>query len=100
MDQLTEQVMQMVSSQLAVPLDRITAETTFEELNIDSLHVIELGLLVEERYNIAIPNESVRGFKTLGDVIRFVHSQVDAPAQGPAVTVDGRATSPALAPAE
>lgn len=50
----------------------LTPETTFDELQIDSLDKINLTFEVEELYNIAIPDDSLNSLRTIGDVIQGV----------------------------
>jgi acyl carrier protein len=46
--------------------------TTFDELQIDSLDKINLSFAVEEMFSIEIPDESLNSLKTVGDVVRGV----------------------------
>jgi acyl carrier protein len=62
----------------------VTPETTFEELNIDSLDKINISFEVEEAYEIAIPDESLGSLKTVGDVIEGVRKLVAAKSAGAA----------------
>lgn len=88
MNDVTETVMEMVSKELSVERGRLTPSTTFQELDADSLRIIELGLTMEERFGVNIPDETFRTFNCLGDLIEFVESR-RAAAITPALAVAG-----------
>lgn len=67
-----------------IPADKITLETTFEELNIDSLDKINISFEVEEAFDIAIPDDALGSLKTVGDVVRGVDQLVAAKVSGSA----------------
>jgi acyl carrier protein len=54
-------------------------DSTFEELQIDSLDKINLSFAVEEMFSIEIPDESLNSLKTVGDVVRGVESLLATP---------------------
>jgi acyl carrier protein len=47
-------------------------DSTFEELQIDSLDKINLSFEVEEIFKIEIPDDSLNSLKTVADVVRGV----------------------------
>jgi acyl carrier protein len=49
-------------------------DSTFDELQIDSLDKINLSFAVEEMFSIEIPDDSLNSLKTVGDVVRGVES--------------------------
>jgi len=53
--------------------DGIAYETRlFEDLGLDSLDKVELGLHIEGEYEIDIPDEEVKRWETFGDVVQSV----------------------------
>jgi acyl carrier protein len=61
-------------------------ESTFDELQIDSLDKINLSFAVEEMYGIEIPDENLNSLKTVGDVVRGVEQLRAAQSPGAAHT--------------
>lgn len=50
----------------------ITADTTFEELALDSLDTVELVMNMEDSFNVSIEmNESI---KTVGDLLQVIEN--------------------------
>lgn len=50
--------------------DKITAATTFKELGLDSLDVVDLVMKIEEEFGISIPMNG--NLQTIGDVADFI----------------------------
>ena len=63
-----EKVKGIVAEQLGVETDEITLETSFDDLNADSLDVVEL-IILEEEFDIEIPDEDAEKIKTVGDAV-------------------------------
>ena len=78
MDDTTQRCIAIIAKAKNIPADTITLDTTFEELNIDSLDKINISFEVEEAFDIAIPDESLGSLKTVGDVVRGVDQLVAA----------------------
>jgi acyl carrier protein len=51
---------------------QITSEATFEELDIDSLDLVELAQIVEDEYGVVLKGEDMKELKTVGDVVNLI----------------------------
>jgi acyl carrier protein len=80
MDDIAQRCISIIAKAKNIPVDTITLETTFEELNIDSLDKINISFEVEEAFEIAIPDDALGSLKTVGDVVRGVEQLVAAKA--------------------
>jgi acyl carrier protein len=58
--------------------DQITRESTFEELDIDSLDLVELAQIVEDEYGVVLKGEDMKDLQTVGDAIDLIVSKADA----------------------
>ncbi len=54
---------------------QITRESTFEELDIDSLDLVELAQIVEDEYGVVLKGEDMKELKTVGDAIELIASR-------------------------
>lgn len=45
--------------------------TTFEELDVDSLDLVELVRSLEDSYGIQVPDERLDGVESVGDAVRL-----------------------------
>ncbi len=52
--------------------DQITRTATFEELDIDSLDLVELAQVVEDEYGVVLKGEDMKELKTVGDAIDMI----------------------------
>ena len=73
MDQVASTIIEMVAKSKQLDAAALSPETTFDELEIDSLDKINLSFEVEERFKIAIPDDSLNSLRSIGDVIAGVH---------------------------
>ena len=50
----------------------IARGSTFEDLDVDSLDLVELAQIVEDEFGVELDGDSVKDVKTVGDVIDLV----------------------------
>lgn len=68
-----EKIQQIIAEKLSIDIEEITVEASFlEDLNADSLDIVELIMALEDELEMEIPDEDVEGFKTVGDVVEYV----------------------------
>lgn len=76
MSTVAEKVKKIVVDQLAVPEEQVTEDARFiEDLNADSLDIVELIMALEEEFSAEIPDEEAEKLKTVGDAIKFIESK-------------------------
>jgi acyl carrier protein len=71
----TEQVEARVVETLASfgpDADQISRGSTFEELDIDSLDLVELAQVVEDEYGVVLKGEDMKDLKTVGDAVDLI----------------------------
>lgn len=67
----------MISRQLDIDIERITLETEMgDELGADSLDLVELLMTAEEEFMIKFEEETLKEFKTVGDVVRYIEDSI------------------------
>lgn len=54
--------------------EQVTRSATWEELDIDSLDLVELAQIAEEEFGVALRTEDVKELKTVGEVVDRVRS--------------------------
>ena len=70
-----EKFVEILADQLDVDKDTITPETKIaEDLNADSLDVVEMLMAIEDEFNIKIPDEEIENFKTVNDVVEYIQN--------------------------
>ena len=62
---------------LKVDPAKVTEEATFaDDLEADSLDVVELVMALEEKLDISIPEEDLEGIKTVGEALNVIAAKV------------------------
>jgi acyl carrier protein len=68
-EELTERVRKIIASAQHLPQEKITPDSTFAELGIDSLDGINILFAVESEFNINIPDDAAQNIRSVRDVI-------------------------------
>ena len=51
----------------------VTPEKSFvDDLDIDSLSMVEIAVQTEDKYGVKIPDEDLAGLRTVGDVVSYI----------------------------
>jgi len=68
-----DQIVSIVSEQLSISKDEITLESSFiDDLQADSLDLVELGMKFEEEFGVSIPDEDYETLRTVGDAVEYI----------------------------
>ncbi|HAH97137.1 MAG TPA: acyl carrier protein [Firmicutes bacterium] len=72
------QVKELVVQQLGVDEEQVTISASFiEDLQADSLDIVELVMALEERFNIQIPDEDAEKIVTVGDAVNYIKDNLN-----------------------
>ncbi|MBE6062163.1 MAG: acyl carrier protein [Clostridium butyricum] len=68
-----ERIQAIIADKLSIDEASVTMDASFiEDLNADSLDIVELIMALEDELDMEIPDEDVENFKTVGDVVNYV----------------------------
>ena len=70
-----EKIVSYLSSQLDIPAEKITMDTTFESLGIDSLDVVEMVMDLESELGVELEMEDQK-ITTFQELADFVESKL------------------------
>ena len=71
-------VKQMLVDELSVNPDEVTESAELiNDLGINSLELADLILLCEEKFDLEISEDDVRGFVTVSDVVAYLTEKTD-----------------------
>jgi acyl carrier protein len=77
MSQIESTVKDIVVDQLDAKAGEVTRQTSFQDdLQADSLAIVELVLALEERFDVKIPDDEVDRIKTVGDAIDYIEKHI------------------------
>jgi acyl carrier protein len=71
-DDLLATFKELLTEEFGVPEDDISPDATFEALGLDSLDVVELTLVLEEKTGVKLEDEELEDVRTVGDAINKV----------------------------
>jgi acyl carrier protein len=63
---------ELLSEEFGVEADEVTPDATFEALGLDSLDVVELTLVLEEKTGVKLEDEELEDVRTVQDAINKV----------------------------
>ena len=66
---------EIVNEVAGVDAGDVTLEKSFvDDLDIDSLSMVEIVVAAEEKFGVRIPDEEVKNLKTVGDAVSFIEN--------------------------
>lgn len=72
-EKIFEKVQQHMSELLGIEASEIQMDSDFiDDLNADSLDVVDLVLLLEKEFNFQIPDEDAERIHTVGAAVRYI----------------------------
>ncbi len=70
-----EKLKEIIAEQLEIDAATVTLETRLgEDLNADSLDIVEMLMALEDEFGVDIPDEEIEKMKTVGDVVSYIEN--------------------------
>ncbi|XBX76177.1 acyl carrier protein [Proteinivorax tanatarense] len=71
--ELFDKVKGIIASTIGTSEEDIKPETRFQEdLELDSLDIMDLLMVLEEEFDLQIPDEQLQTMNTVGDIVNFI----------------------------
>ena len=71
-----EAVRKILAKQLRIDAGKITMESRImEDLHADSVAILMLLMDISDEYGIAIPDEKLASFRTVGDIVEYLEGE-------------------------
>jgi acyl carrier protein len=71
-EELTERVLKTIAKTQRIPVERVTIDSTFEGLGIDSMDGVNILFALENEFNIAIPDEAAKQIRSIREMVEGV----------------------------
>jgi acyl carrier protein len=73
---MEERLTKLISDQLGVDESRVVPTASFtEDLEADSLDLVELIMSLEEEFNVEIPDTDAEKIVTVGDALQYLRER-------------------------
>ena len=71
-DDVLRRVIRVIAETQHIPEDKITGDSTFEQLGIDSLDGINILFGIENEFGINVPDDAAKGIRSVRDMAEGV----------------------------
>jgi acyl carrier protein len=65
----------IVNEVAGIPADDVQMDKSFtDDLDVDSLSMVEVVVAAEERFGVKIPDDQVKDLRTVGDAVAYIEA--------------------------
>lgn len=74
--ELQQRLIDFIADQTKADISKISGSTRFiDDLNLDSLDIVELMMKLEDEFGIEIPEQDTEKLSTVDDILSFIKSK-------------------------
>ena len=77
-DELIRRVLSVIANTQRMPVEKITIDSTFQELGIDSMDGVNILFALENEFNVTIPDEAAKQIRDVRQMIEGVEKLIAA----------------------
>ena len=72
-EEIRADLAEIVNEVAGVDADDVQLDKSFvDDLDVDSLSMVEVVVAAEEKFSVSIPDDEVKNLKTVGDAVAFI----------------------------
>jgi acyl carrier protein len=72
-DEVLSGLAEIVNEIAGIPAEDVELDKSFtDDLDVDSLSMVEVVVAAEERFDVKIPDDEVKNLKTVGDAVKYI----------------------------
>ena len=76
-DKIAQKVQDIIAQNLDVNRDEVTSQASFvDDLNADSLDIVELVMAIEKEFDLEIPDEEAEKIRTVQNAVDYIAAHV------------------------
>ncbi len=72
LDEVAEKVLAAIASSKRIPRERVTLDSSLQDLGLDSLDQLNLLFALETEFNISIPDDQAKSARTVAEIVEGV----------------------------
>jgi acyl carrier protein len=72
-EEIRAELAEIVNEVTGIPADDVQLDKSFtDDLDVDSLSMVEVVVAAEEKFDVRIPDDAVKDLKTVGDAVSYI----------------------------
>jgi acyl carrier protein len=72
-EEIRTELAEIVNEVTGIPADDVQLDKSFtDDLDVDSLSMVEVVVAAEEKFGVRIPDDEVKNLKTVGDAVSYI----------------------------
>ncbi len=72
-EELIAGIAEIIEEVTGIEPSEVTVEKSFvDDLDIDSLSLVEIAVQIEDKYGVKVPDEDLAGLRTVGDAVAYI----------------------------
>lgn len=76
-EELTDRVLSTIAQAQRIPKEKVTIDSSFEELGIDSMDGVNILFALENEFDITIPDEAAKQIHSIREMVEGVRKLVE-----------------------
>ncbi|MBR7834153.1 acyl carrier protein [Actinospica durhamensis] len=77
-EEILQGLAEIVNEVAGIDVEDVQSDKSFtEDLDVDSLTMVEVVVAAEEKFGVKIPDEEVKNLSTVGDAVTYIQSHQD-----------------------
>ena len=78
-EEIREGLANIVNEVAGIPTDDVHMDKSFvDDLDVDSLSMVEVVVAAEEQFGVKIPDDEVKNLRTVGDAVKYIEANQSA----------------------
>lgn len=77
-DETAQKVVEVIASTQKIEPEKVTLDSTFEELQIDSLDGLNIVFALENEFDLDIPDEQAKDLRTVRQAAERIHAIIES----------------------
>ena len=74
-EEIRADLAEIVNEVAGIPVEDVQLDKSFvDDLDVDSLSMVEVVVAAEEKFDVKIPDDEVKNLKTVGDAVTYISS--------------------------
>lgn len=74
-EEILQGLAEIVNEVAGIEVEDVQSDKSFtEDLDVDSLTMVEVVVAAEEKFGVKIPDEEVKNLSTVGDAVSYIQS--------------------------